>query len=684
VRLEERDDGWDGDDEPRSGVSLGLPRDELALGGELAGEPDAAPREKRYGWPIDPARVLRVARAGKWWLLLAAAIGVAAGFLVAKLALGRTYESRASLRYEGAPALQASEDGAPADTRADLPTRLESLRRDELLRDVRERMGMRGVGLRGIAALFTVEDDAESGLVTITARAGEAERAATFANTIVSTFLEHERGHRAAEIEAAAGALDERIRVARAELAASRARYDAFRAEHGISDLDTERQAALAQSADLRAQAELAQAEIASLEARVREIRAEVGRTPRTQVLSSQSESVDATELARAEAHLQQLRATLSEDHPRLQVAERQVRSLRSRVGSGGGSRVVGTVSVGASGAYETAQTSLATAQADLEAARQRSVQLARLAEQAAARTGGLSAIEGEAAGFLADLEVKERLLRDLETDRARLTTMLESPDPGFRVVAAAIEPETAVASSRKLVVAGAFPVGLVLLVFLGLLAREVRGLRVHTAAEVAFWGRGPVLGTTTWPRDASAKGDLVADLDDCAPDARGTLLVVGATENEGPLAAEIVRRLSDDWEDATILTGDEIVDGGIAAPAEVEPVAPRGSSGGAIELARSTGDPTFLRMRSTRADRLVATAWGGPMTGQALRRAARLADRVLVIVSSGAVTVHELAATKTRLGRDAGVGYAVVGVADHYEALPDRAGPAKEFWRRA
>lgn len=75
-----------------------------------------------------------------------------------------------------------------------------------------------------------------------------------------------------------------------------------------------------------------------------------------------------------------------------------------------------------------------------------------------------------------------------------------------------------------------------------------------------------------------------------------------------------------------------------------------------------------------------VALAWNGPLSGPVLRRAARLAHRVMVVVSSG-MSVIDLARIQTRLGREKGVGYVLVNVGDAYVDLQDRVGPVEEFW---
>ena len=77
-----------------------------------------------------------------------------------------------------------------------------------------------------------------------------------------------------------------------------------------------------------------------------------------------------------------------------------------------------------------------------------------------------------------------------------------------------------------------------------------------------------------------------------------------------------------------------------------------------------------------------VALAWNGPLSGPVLRRAARLAHRVIVVVSAGLSAV-DLTRIRTRLGRDGGgVGYILVNVDDAYVVAEDRVGPVEEFWR--
>lgn len=66
---------------------------------------------------------------------------------------------------------------------------------------------------------------------------------------------------------------------------------------------------------------------------------------------------------------------------------------------------------------------------------------------------------------------------------------------------------------------------------------------------------------------------------------------------------------------------------------------------------------------------------------GLALRRPARLADRVLVVVAAGTLSITDAARLCTSLGRTSGVGLLLVGLKAELVRLPDRAGEAERFW---
>jgi hypothetical protein len=74
--------------------------------------------------------------------------------------------------------------------------------------------------------------------------------------------------------------------------------------------------------------------------------------------------------------------------------------------------------------------------------------------------------------------------------------------------------------------------------------------------------------------------------------------------------------------------------------------------------------------------------AWLGANEGPALRRAARMADRVILLLSSGTEAFTNVVDLRTRLGRDKGVGVVLLGLSPELLKLPDRVGDVEGFWR--
>ncbi len=309
------------------------------------------------------------------------------------------------------------------------------------------------------------------------------------------------------------------------------------------------------------------------------------------------------------------------------------------------------------------------------------------------------SSIEGDASQLLAEVRVNQQLLTELQATHARLEDAQRDPAPGFRTMAPASPPDYAERSKLKYIVAGGVPMVLFLIVLLVLLGRELKGLTVRTATELAFWGRGPVIGTSTWPRDGQAIDELIADMDDFIPDARGQMLVVGATEEHTELAVQFATRLNSDWYDTTLI-GAPLFDeeerlslppGGDPMPDEdtmmsLPPHIAQQAAAIAMAQEHSLGPPGTGPAQAHHLDmqapmQMTVEAWEGPDQGPAVRRAARLADRVCVLVPAGEMSFFETQKIRTRLGRANGIGFILVGVADDHEALIDRVGPVERFW---
>lgn len=659
---------------------------------------DDESRPRRPGFPIDLTRILRALLRGKWWLAAAAVIGGLSGYLIAKYVVQHTYESTASLRYEGFPG------GDVGDAQRELPSLVSVAHSAAIMTPLRERMDLEEASLDLMQRMVQVQSDPGSGLVSFTTTGDSPERAAEMANAVVQVFLDYHRERRGASLSDEIRSLGERLEAGNTQLAEARRVYDTFREGHGITDLTVEQEQAIEQAADLRSQADLARADIEGLEARVRQLQGALSRTPRTQTVTA-GPSTQRQRLTELQQRLREARAQgLGEEHPMVASLATQVETLESQGTGGSATRSA------PSGLYDQLSGNLSTARTELEATRQRHVSLEQLAVAAQARTNRFSTIEGQAAGLLAQVNVKQALVNELSEQKARIEDQLRDIQTGFRVVSEGRPPESAVPTKRKWAVALGLPFVFVSIMMSMLVYRELRGFLVQTPVEVAFWGNGPVIGTTTWPRNPRALLDLIADMDDFAPEATGTMLVLGVNDAERELAGEIAAQLNHDWSSTTLIDVPVL---GILTPGGDHELPPPTSEGyldddpisgeihdGPTELSLAHGSGLALYDGPTEISsyvagelgaevedldgRLVCTAWSGSPEGQALRRAARLADRVLVVVTSNAHKATALAGMGTRLGRDQAVGFVLIGVTDATSKLPDRAGPVEAFWRPA
>jgi len=654
-------------------------------------DPSNLDDEERFGSPVDSHRIVRRLLAGKWWLVGALALGALISLPLAKFGLASSYKATAMLEYEGVPPIE----GMPQPAEQNVGGMLQAIFIDSVLSQVKERMGfeMRNSELE---QLISAHAD-EARVVRIDGTAGEPEEAARFANTIAEIFIDHRVQVQHDAVQNALSSIEERMAAARASAQSAQQTYDAFRDEHGIADLSTEQEQAIENAAELRAQRDRSEAEVAALEARLDQLQRDLRRTPRTRTSTSSGASPEAAELRRLESELAQARGSLSDGHPRVQALQQQIASLRERIASGE-AQSTRTSNTTTNSQWQSLQSAVSTAQADLEGARQRLEGLTTQTERAQERVEQFSSIEGDASRLLAEVRVNQQLLTELQATHARLEDAQRDPASGFRVMAPASPPDYAERSKLKYVVAGGIPMVLFLIVLAVLLGRELKGLKVRTAKELAFWGRGPVIGASTWPRDAQAIDELIADMDDFIPDAAGQMLVVGATEKYTDLAVQFATRLNSDWYDTTLIgaplfneeerlslppgdpmTGEDTV---MSLPPHIAQQA------AAIQMAQEhslgpvgAGPAQAHHLDMQTPMQMTVEAWEGPDQGPAIRRAARLADRVCVLVPSGELSFFETQKIRTRLGRADGIGFILVGVAESHVALIDRVGPVEHFW---
>ncbi|MEZ4288406.1 MAG: hypothetical protein R3A47_09740 [Polyangiales bacterium] len=650
---------------------------------------DGSKKDDRAGAPIDFARVRRILWQARYWIGGAIALGLLVGFLFAKLFVKNPYNTTALLQYEGPPDVP----GMPPPDPDALATAAEAFGVQPVLVKIKERSGFKG-DLSTLRRQIAFTTDLQSNAVHLEVTGDSAEGVAEFSKIVVESFLEFHEEQLANRIGTEIGKLEKRRVAALKEAETARSAYQKFRQEHGIIDAGKETEGSLDSAAKLTAQSELAGTDIKALEARVSTLREQLQRTPKNMVVST-STSPEVLQYNQLRGELANARTTLSPEHPRVQALQQQVLMLESQIKSGQLSKT-GAANVGANPLYQMLSEQLQQAEGNLSALKEQQKGLSELATKAQTNVEKLSAVEGDAAALLSKVKIADQLVADLQTGISQLRDALEQPSSGFQVIDVGSKPEYAQRSKKKYMVLLAFPMIFVagVIGFFGW--KELRGFRIRTPAELSFWGKGPVIASTAWPRVDQGLDELIADLDDYAPEAKGRMLIVGATENDADFAREVAERLNDDWKPdpesiATALSSQHPArpssrapGGPLQTPPPMKPYTLRPSS-------NAPGSNALVTVRQASAlsavlpkveERMIAEAWTGAPNGQALRRAARLADRVVVLVHSGTISSIELAKFPSRLGRNDGVGYILVGLEADLLNLPDRVGDVEKFWK--
>lgn len=505
------------------------------------GQKDSGREHKRAGAPLDPFWILRIVRRG-WRVLLGAALGgLAIGAVLAFVLVRSTWEAQAVLvpDVEPDPANPFASDDA-------LHEGVELIEHPSVLAIVRRRLGSRGT-IESYDARIDAEADREAGAIRLRTRSDSRAGAAGLGAIVIQSFLAQRRESEAERLAERARRRRDELAAAERNLASARREYDTFRAEHGIADLEEEREHAIQEVARLSAEADEASVAIVTSEARMEVLRREARRMPRMQTLSAQSTDRVRGGLAEARAELARARAAYTEEHPAVQALLGRIASLeRERRSPSAAGAVALDATMGVNPIREELEGGVALAAADRATAAEQQVGLRRLAELARERVRALSAIEGQASLLLAAVRVGEQQVEALRTDIAQAEDRMGNPPAGYHVSAPAIASESPMPSrERKLALIGPPLVGL-LIAFGFLFWRERGGPQIRSAVEIAWWGRAPVIGTTTWPDDPRALDLLVAELEDLGTYAAGRTLVVPATEDEKDLAVELAAKLAE------------------------------------------------------------------------------------------------------------------------------------------
>jgi uncharacterized protein involved in exopolysaccharide biosynthesis len=622
----------------------------------------------RPGVPVDIGRLLHALKRNWRALPIAAAIGALVGLVVAALFIKPSYTARATIMWE------PQADAQPSDR--SFLTQVDSIKLPVNLMEARKRLGSK-LTLDEFKEKINLLFDGQSHLVVVEVTEGTGKGAARMANTLVEVFLDYQRRIGQARGREHLQAIETDIEVAQKQLQQARDGFETFRKEVGVSDFALETKLAIEKTAQLKQQAEMSYTEALTEEARGRKLSEEVARTPGRVSSGSISSNPDAIALANLRTQLTTARAHLSPEHPDIIRLQAQVAQLEDTI-KRNPTMVQGSESTSSNPNFVALQQNIAISKVSREAAAERQETLRKQAEEAEKRLVQLTEAEGKAQQFTSRIGLLETRMNELETQRVRVRDEVRNAAADFRVVTSASVPEKSNPSKRRQI-AIRFPLGALVLAFLGILANELRGLRVHTAREAGFWANAAVIASSTWPREQTTLGVLVDELSDAAPAVRGTTLVVGARVNEVPLAREIAYWLSHltGWSQRGVV--------GASQPVVAE-AAPRGAANVHVapELGPSNAPPPNTGSALARRGNetlTIAQAWDGPPEGPSLRRAARLADRVLVVIAAGTLSVTEVAQLRSRLGRTNGIGLLLVGLNPDFVRLPDRVGEVERFW---
>lgn len=508
---------------------------------------------KRPGLPVEPRRLLRCVLDQRKWLLLLAAVGAVLGAIAIWL-LPKDYESSARLVFEGVPALDAS------DKAVDPRAFIESAATSDQLRKLRDRLGW-DVSLRQLREELTVTAHVEDGSMTVDGRAHDPNDARQMVQGLVELFLEQQTAFNVQRIAKSLEETTSALQSAREQRTQAEEAHSAFQKKSGKPNVVKEQEQLLVRVSKLREKADEQTVEVEARKAEIAELEKARANLPSQIVASAVAGSVVDRALSQARSELAAATASLSAQHPKVLALQQRVKGLEEQRKTSGADR--GERTMAANPALAEVEKQLATARAALAGAQEKEAALRTLSEEIKAEAYALTPAEGEARKLLAKLELAQTRVDELSQRAARLQDASRSPASGFRVVAGASLPETADRSGVAIALLGMLPLFLSLLGALVIIGYELRHLDIQTPRELAWWGEGPVLGTSVWPRRVRALDDFVDEMEDHGIYGFGRTLVIPATETERDIACTLAMRLAEaPWLAAAILDVEEGVAG--------------------------------------------------------------------------------------------------------------------------
>lgn len=577
-------------------------------------------RRARAGAPLDLARVALVVRAElrpRWKLFAGVAAVLALG---AFAAAPREFTSKAVLLWEGMP-------GEARDQGRELRTVADSVKTPANLAEVKKRLGLKST-LDGLARQIDVTFAERSNLITLGASGKDAPAALALADQMLAVFLEQRVLVEKTRKERLAQGLLVAVDSAETDLAERRAAWDDFCRTNEVEDLPRILELALNEEAHLSVEQISARAEAEAEGGRADSLTKSAATEMPAVVLTQKVVSPTSSRLADVESELAGLRNQLSPDHPRVLALKAQAKSLRAHPDKPG-QEVATERSMGRNPQWDLLQGSLIEARAREDAAQRRAAALANLSKASKQKLAELNDIEGRGRKLALALKAAEVHLTDVRQRRAQALDEARAPGSGLSVLSAPALASGPSKSSRKSLVLLALLLALLIPPTV-VLIRTLRGLRIHTAVEAAYWGRGPVVSSLGWP-SAGPASDLELELGRAARASEGTTLLVAFGALERPLL-----------EEAALALGCPLLSS-------------------ADEVAAADGP-------------LLAFAGDA----DELRRAVRLVDRAVVLLQAGARSAFEVALEELRFDESCAIGWALV---DAGGLTRPRCGEVAEFW---
>ncbi len=499
-----------------------------------ATESQATEPRASFGKPVDIGRVALRIRRARWWFGGMGVVGAAIGVALAKFAAPVEYESQATLEWEPDDIEQADR------TRAE-KTLIDSIALPTALADIRLHLDL-PMTLEQLKKKLDVTTTPQSNVLILSAKSHDPESAQKLAEYAVATLLDQREHHFRDR------ALDEETRLeadlARADEAAQTARGDllGFRRDHNLVDVTVETQTQNAQVAKLSAEADTAPADAAAEAARSTALREHAANEGQTAVHSERVIHPVAVKLAEMKADRATLQAELSNEHPKVQALDSAEEALKRTLGSEGRGATA-EQTVGRNPEWDALEESLMKAEADESALKTRENEYATLADTAERRLNQLGEVEGPAGALLETLKTAEKRLDDIAIAYAKAKDAAASPQSGLRTLAPPDLPAHPQRSLAK-IIAIATPVALLVIALLVVLVRIFWGLRLYTAAELAFHARLPVFAASSWPGLKEHLDELVVDVSEATLSATDDVAILGLTPSEGKLASRLARRL--------------------------------------------------------------------------------------------------------------------------------------------